>query len=171
MHSFIYNGEVIAIAGKEHDEIGSKYVEPYERFGTEYGLFIPLTLSAYQFIRWLRRGMRDELPPTSISAFAMHISNDGEVFTVRLSTEDNMIIMVPVTSKKFSYMHSDNDRTEAYSYLLKDCKSIAEAVKLLDDSDITGIFEPHFLFASDWVAHAKEKGYDKVFYHTRFYHN
>lgn len=169
MHSAIYSRDVIAIPSKEVDTAGAKYVEPYEAFGTPYGLFIPITSSAYQFIRWVRRGMVDELPKSSVSAFALHISNIGEVFTLYLSTEDNTIAMTPVSSKKFSFLHSERDNSDAFTYLLKDCVTIAEAVKLIDDSSPESMFEPHILLVSDWVEHAKQKGYDKLFYHTRFY--
>lgn len=169
MHAIIHNREVVAMPAKEKDETGTKYVEPYERFGTEYGLFIPLTTTGYQFIRWVRRGMKDELPKTSISSYAIHISNDGEVFTMSIDTADDMIVMSPVSSKKFSLLTVNRDKAEALTYLMKDCKNIAEAVKIVDDGYPEGMHDPIILLVSDWVAYAKEKGYDKILYHTRFY--
>ncbi len=169
MRAIIHNREVVAMPSRESDETGTKYVELFERFGTEYGMFIPITTTGYQFIRWVRRGMKDEQPKTSISTYAIHISNDGEVFTMCIDTVDDQIAMSPVTSKQFSLLTGNRDKTEAFTYLLKDCKTIAEAVKIIDDGYPDGIYDPHILLVSDWLAHAEEKGYDKIFYHTQFH--
>lgn len=169
MQAIIYNREVIAIHARERDETSAKYIEPYEHFGTEYGLFIPVTITGYQFIRWIRRGMKDELPKSAVVAYAIHISNDGEVFAMWMDTTDDQILMSPISSKKFSLLTSNRDKSEALTYLMKDCSNIAEAVKVVDDSYPDGMYDPIILLVSDWVAHAKEKGYDKILYRTRFY--
>jgi hypothetical protein len=169
MRTIIHNSDVIAIPSREVDETGSRAVEVFESFSTEYGLFIPVTTSGYHFNRWLRRGMKDVLPKDSISAYGLHISNDGEVFTMCLDTAENQIALCPVTSKEFSLLTINRDKNEAFTYLLKDCTTIADAVKLVDDSYPDGIYNPHILLVSDWVEYSKKKGYDKIFYHTRFF--
>ncbi|BAW19154.1 hypothetical protein [Ralstonia phage RP31] len=168
MYNILYNRESVAIPQKEGSQPCTTYVEPYEMFGTEYGLFIPSTASAYQFIRWIRRGMKDELPKDACHAHAVHVSNDGEVFTMVIDSEENTISMIPVVSKKFSLLHASRDTGEAFTYLMKDCKTISEAVGIVEHGQVDGMFDPHILLVADWVAHAKEKGYDKIFYHSRF---
>lgn len=167
MKNVVYNREVIAFPIKEASACSSVYVEPFETFGTEYGLFIPTTLSGYQFIRWVRRGMTDELPRNSIMSHFLHVSNDGEVLLVLVDTEEDEITSALYCSKKFSLLNSNRDITEAFTALLAECETIAQAVAIVDSGNLEGIYKPHILFVNDWVEYAKKMGYNKLLYNTR----
>jgi hypothetical protein len=168
MLNILFNHEVIAIPPRESNHPGSSPVEPFEMFGTEYGMFIPITLSGYQFLRWVRRGKKDKLPKNSISCYFLHISNDGEVMITYVDTEENNISMVPYVSERFTLMNISRDVGEAFSHLLRGCKTIAEAIKYVEDNNVDGLYSPFIIFPSEWVKHAKECGYDKIFLDTSF---
>lgn len=168
MMTLLYNHEMVAIPQRENANSTTVMVDPIKSFGTEYGMFIPITLSAYQFIRWIRRGMKEELPLKSVFGYLIHISNDGEVLIMIADTEDNIITMVPYTRPEFNLLNGVREISEAYNSILEDCTNVSEAVRMVDESLPNGMYEPIIFFVSDWVAHAKEKGYDKAFYHTVF---
>lgn len=169
MTTVVYSNSVVAIPRRMYAPPGSVHCEPFEVFATEYGMFIPITSSGYQFLRWVQSGMVDELPPTcSIYAWMIHISNTGEVLLLCADTDDNSIGVTPYASKKFSLLANERDSAEAFNLLLSKCENMAQAVAFVEDNHINGIPNPHVFFVKDWVAHAKEKGYDKTFYATCF---
>lgn len=168
MINILFNKDLVAVPNKEAPGNVALHVEPFESFGSEYGMFIPMAMSGYVFLRWLRRGMKDDLPKDAISSVVVHISNDGEVILMSLDSDNDCIGMVPVTTSKFTLLNASRDTADAYTYLIKDCKTISEAVKIVDDGHFTGMYDPHIILAEDWVKHAKEKGYRKTFMHTRF---
>lgn len=167
--SIVYNNEIVAIPRREAATSTTVPTDPYKTFGTEYGMFIPITLSGYQFIRWVRKGMTDVLPKKSIAGYFIHISNDGEVMVVVAETEENVISMVPHHLSQFALLHMYRETTEAYNVMLENCKTISEAVRIIDEGTPDGFYDPLIFFVNDWVKYAKEKGYTKTFYHTLFY--
>lgn len=169
MKNIIYNRNVIAIPAREGGDAGSvPTTNPFELFGTEYGLFLPITLSGYQFLRWLRRGRKDKVAKNAIACYMLHVSNDGEVMTVYADSEVDHIMPVPYHSEKFTLMNVERDVMEAYTYLMRDCKTIAEAVKFVEEHEIAGMYEPTIILVEDWVAYAKEKGYTQILLDTHF---
>jgi hypothetical protein len=168
MNSLLYNSELVAIPGREQAIATSLPVDIYKTFGTEYGMFIPITQTAYQLIRWVRRGMVDILPKKSIMGYLIHISNDGEVIVVVADTEADQITMVPYCGKRFLRLHPLREVSEAYSTLLENCTTVTEAVAIVDQGCPEGFYDPTIFFVDEWVKYAKEKGYTKLFYNTTF---
>lgn len=142
--------------------------DAFETFGTPFGLFIPTSTSGYQFLRWLRRGMKDMLRHDDITSRMVHVSNDGEVFIMRANTEENDISIIPVTTERFVHLHETRDIAEAYTHLLRKCKTITEAAAFIEQNEVNGLIDAQILLVEDWVAHAKEKGYTELWYRTTF---
>lgn len=170
MVNIIYNKNVIAFRNYDGGDFGPVHIDPFEAFGTEYGMFIPITLSGYQFIRWVRKGMKDVLPKNAIGCYFIHVDNDGEVMVMHADSEDNSITITPVTTETFQLLNASRDITYAYLRLLRGCQTIAEACRFVEEHEVSGIYDPYILLASDWAEHAKAKGYDKTFYRTKFIH-
>lgn len=168
MKQIILSKDVLAF----HNFIGAESLSieviPFETYGTEYGIFIPLSGTGYQFLRWIRNGMKDILPANTVSTNFIHVSNSGEVMVGSAFSSENAISMYPYCSDKFSFISYDRDVTEAFTAILKKCKTIAQAIKVIESRNTDGMYKPHIVLASDWVEYAKIKGFDKIFYHTRF---
>lgn len=165
MINIIYNKDLLAMPRRLISPVAIP-VEPFEMYGTPYGMFIPLSSSGNQFVRWVQKGMKDKLPKKSVFAFLIHISNDGEVMLTTVDTEGDMIAMTRVVSKEFAVMTYLRDSASAYSDLVRECKTISEAVHILDEADPSGLFEPIIFFVEEWVKYAREKGYAENFYWT-----
>jgi hypothetical protein len=168
MINLVYNSEVVAIPRREQATATTLGVDVHGMFGTEYGLFIPVSLTGYHFIRWVRKGMKDELPKKSMVGYILHISNDGEVMIMVVDTEEDSISMVPYCGKQFQRLHQIREVSEAYNSIIENCTTISEAVRMVDDGCPDGLHDPIIYFVSDWVNYAKEKGYTKTFYHSSF---
>ncbi len=170
MRNIIYNNAVVAIPPHESNEATTSPTDkPFEMFGSEYGLWFPITTSGYQFLRWLRRGMKPgELPEEGVLTYMLHVSNDGEVLAVYADARDNLITMVPWNSDKFALMNADHDLTEAYTSALEDTKTIGDAVQFIEEHLPHGMYQPRIIFVEEWVKYAQEKGYDKVFLNNTF---
>jgi hypothetical protein len=164
-HIVIYNKDLVAMPSRVAAPVGIP-VDPYECYGTPYGMFIPLSSSANQFVRWMKKGMKDKLPKKSVMAYMLHISNDGEVILVTVDTEADLIIMTRYVSNTFSVLTGTRDTANAYSDLISDCTNIADAVRIVDESDPAGLFEPIIFFVQEWVEYAKKQGYTDTFYWT-----
>jgi hypothetical protein len=168
MINLVYNDEVIAMPRREQATATTLGVDPYQMFGTEYGMFIPVGLTGYQFIRWVRKGMVDTLPKKSVMNYMLHVSNDGEVMVIVADTEADTISCVPYYGKQFLRMHQFREVAEAYNSIIENCTTISEAVRMVDEGCPDGLYDPIIFFVSDWVKYAKEKGYTKTFYHSSF---
>lgn len=168
MTNLIFNKQVVAFQRNEISEAGITALVPFETFGTEYGLFIPVTFSGYQFLRWIRKGARDVLPLRSIGSHLIHISNDGEVLMMHASTESNTISVVPVLSEQFQLLNASREISAAYSRLLRDCQTVAEACRFVEEHEVNGIPDPHIILVNDWVEYAKSRKYTRTFYLTKF---
>lgn len=167
--NIVFNKDVISLRKRIMHDSGSICADIIETFGTEYGVFIPVTSSGFQFLRWLKRGGTDKLPETTgIVSHFIHIANDGEINVMTVDSNDDFISVVPYYSKTFAVIGMERDTSEALNYLIRNCKTVNEAVKIVDSGNMDGIHDPNIFFASDWVAHAKEKGYTQIFYHTSF---
>ena len=169
MTTIVYSKSVIAIPRKLYAASGSVSYEPFETFGTPYGMFIPISASGFQFLRWVRSGCVDKLPDNcSIYAWLIHISNSGEVLLICADTNDDCIGAVPYCSKKFSLLALDRDSSEAFNMMMDKFTNIAQAVAFVENNHVTGMPNPQIVFVKDWVAYAEDQGYDKVFYTTQF---
>lgn len=168
MMNVVFNRNMIAMPRRWHPAPGTIPIEPYEMFGTPYGMFIPFTLSGVQFIRWVKKGMEDVLPKQCVLSYFLHISNDGEVLVMYADTEENVITMTPYQSEVFNFISGERELSEAYKVIVAKCETIAEAVKVVDEGEPKGLFEPIIFFVDDWVKYAKEKGYTETFYYTEF---
>lgn len=166
--NIIFNKEMFALPRRLLAGSGTIAYDLFEAFGTQYGLFLPVSSSGHHFIRWVRRGMRDILPVNCVYVYMLHISNDGEVMVVTADQEGDSIVMLPYTVKEFCTMSIDRELTEAYTHLIRNCKTIQEAIQIVDEADARGLFDPNIFFVSDWVNYAKEKGYTDLFYHIKF---
>lgn len=168
MISILYSKSVIAFPGREMTPATSIHVVPFETFGTEYGMFIPISSTGYQFLRWIKKGMTDPLAKNNFYCWLLHVSNDGEVLVVIADTETDMITCTPYCSEKFSLLNGDRDVSEAYNALMAKCTNISQAVDILDNGTLEGMYDPFIILVEDWVAHAKSKGWNKTFYRTHF---
>lgn len=168
MLGVIFNNKVLAFNRREHPGSMTVPVDPFKTFGTAYGMFIPITANGYQFLRWINRGMKDVLPKKSIFAYFIHVSNDGEVMTVIADVDEDIIVMTPVTLDSFQYMHTNREVSEAMSLILERATTVSEAIDIVHQGTVDGIVNPYIFFVEDWVQHAKEKGYDKIFYRSTF---
>jgi hypothetical protein len=168
MINVVYNRHMLAIPRRMHFSPGSMPVDPYELFGTPYGMFIPFTTTGVQFVRWVKKGMVDVLPRQCVMSYFMHVSNSGEVLTMVADTEESGISMMPYVSDKFALMSGEREITEAYNAILPKCTTIGEAIRVVDEGEPRGIYDPILFMVEDWVNYAKEKGYTETFYLTEF---
>lgn len=168
MTNIVFNKNVVAFPSRVMAPSGSILIDPYKQYGTPYGMFIPISATGTHLIRWIRRDMKDELPPDCLSCYSLHISNDGEVLLLEAFSIEDSIAMVQYTSDKFSMICTKREVAEAYTYLISDCKTVAEAVEFVDQHEVNGLHNPTIFFVDDWVSYAREKGYDKIFYLTEF---
>ncbi len=169
MKQVIISKRLIALQRYIQNDPVSSEVIPFEAFGTPYGMFFPVAGSVYQLVRWIQKGMTDILPTNAVSGSFVHISNSGEMLLGNAQTADNTICLIPYTSEKFSLVATDREVSEAFSSVLKKCTTIAQAVNLIESRNVDGMHNPIILMVDEWVAYAKEKGYDKTFYRTTFF--
>lgn len=169
MRNILISTKTIAVHEKiANDGVRYNY-NLFETFGTEYGLFIPLTGTGYQFLRWVKKGMPELPKETNISTLMIHVSNDGEVFICDIISASNEIVLFPYISDDISFVHTNRDTAEAFSYLIKrNCKTFAQALALLEKKEVNGFYKPIIFSVQDWVDHAKEKEWTKLFWHTCF---
>lgn len=167
MINIIYNKDVLVMPSRIVAPVAIP-VDPFAMYGTPYGMFVPLSPTGNHFVRWVQKGMKDQLPKKSVLSYAVHVSNDGEVMLVTIDTEGGMILMTRVVSEQFAVLTGLRDTSAAYSDLISECKGIAQAVQILDEADPAGLFEPIIFFVEEWVQYAKEKGYTDNFYWTTF---
>lgn len=167
--NLIFNNKVLALTKRLMSNVVSLPFNLFETFGTEYGLFIPITASGRQFVRWVRKGMKDKLPPeVEITSYLLHISNDGEVCVVSADLQKDSIVFTSYMTEVFTMISPSRDISEAFSHLIRNCKTINEAITIVDNGNSEGLYDPYIVFVSDWVEYAKEKGYTKNFYYTSF---
>lgn len=168
MNQVIVSKHALALARRIPTESISIEVIPFETYGTPYGLFIPLSGSGYQFLRWVRKGMKDKLPSNAVAARIVHVSNDGEVLIGDASTFENYISLYPYCSEKFSLVNEDREISEGFTAVLSNCTNVAQAVALVESRNVIGMYDPNIVLVSHWVEYAKNCGYDKTFYRTTF---
>lgn len=169
MNIIILNKDLIVVRKRIMSDTGSIPTDIIETYGTEYGIFIPISTSGFQFLRWLKRGAVENLPKNvDILSFFVHIANDGEICIVVIDSNADFISVVPYYNNTFSVASANRDTAEALSYLIRNSKTVGEAITVVDAGNMEGMHDPHIFFASDWVAYAKEKGYVKSFYYTNF---
>jgi hypothetical protein len=168
--NIVFNKDMVALPQRLMTNATSVPYDFYEAFGTEHGLFIPVTSSGFQFLRWVRKGMKDDITDSKdITSYYLHISNDGEVIIVHTDVMENIISFTPYSSKTFSMLcGSRRETAEALNYLMRDCKTVEEAVRVVEEGNMKGLYNPNVFFVNDWVEHAKKNGYVKNFYYTSF---
>lgn len=168
---FIFNDQALAVIPRIYFDSGSIPVDVFKTYGTPYGLFIPITSSGFQLIRWLRRDMKDKLSGFRCNSYFLHISNIGEVIAIEADTDlDKKILtlqMIPYCTSSFATILRSREETEAYNVILQPCKTIQEAITVFDNTSAKGFYKPIIVAVSDWVEHAKEQGYDKLLYTNR----
>lgn len=168
MMNLVFNRDMLALPRRLHFSPGSIPVDPFELYGTPYGMFIPFTTTGMQFLRWVKKGMVDVLPRQCIMSYLLHVSNSGEVLSMVADTEDGGISMMPYQSEKFALICGEREISEAYNAILPKCKTLGEAIRVVDEGEPRGIYDPIIFMVDDWVKYAKEKGYTETFYHTEF---
>lgn len=171
MMNILFNNQVIALRQNEVGDDVNIDCDIIKMFGTEFGLFIPTTTTGYYFIRWLRNGMQEILPKNSIQTTFLHVGNDGEVSLMTVNTGGNTIGSIPYHGNNFTLLGRSREISEAFTFMLKKITNIADAVKLVDDNNIVGLYQPQIYLVEDWVKYAEEKGYTKLWYRSTFDHS
>lgn len=168
--NIVFNKDMVALPQRLMTDATSIPYDFYETFDTEYGLFIPVTASGFQFLRWVRKGMKDSIfDCKDIISYFIHISNDGEVIVVQVDILNDIIAFFPYTSKTFSAICGpDRETAEALNYLMRNCTTVEEAVRVVEQGNMKGLYNPNVFFVNDWVELAKKNGYTKNFYRTSF---
>lgn len=169
MNTILFNKNLVAISTTVRNDAVSVPVIPFETFATQYGLFIPTSMSGYSVLRWIRKGFPALPDQFDVLCDLVHVSNSGEVMVVTADHARNSITQIPYMSDDITYLSLDPSTSEAYSYLLRKKKqNMADAIKFLEDSSLKGFYNPLVITVDDWVKHAAEKKYTKDFFRFNF---
>lgn len=169
MNTVLFNKSLVAIPSVIPNDAVTVPVTPFETFATEYGLFIPTSMSGYSIVRWIRKGFPELPEQFDVLCDILHISNSGEVMIVTADRLKNNITQLPYMSDDIAYLSLAPDTNEAYSYLFRKYKhNMAEAIKFLEDESLKGFYNPIVFTVEDWVKYAAEKKYTKDFFRFNF---
>lgn len=169
MSIVLFNKNLIAVLPAIRNDAVTVPLIPFETFATEYGLFIPTSMSGYSMIRWIRKGFPDLPEQFDVLCDLVHVSNSGEVMIVTADHVRNNITQIPYVSEDIAYLAVTPDNSEAYSYLFRKYKyNMADAIKLLEESSLKGFYNPIVFTVDDWVKRAAEKKYTKDFFRFNF---
>lgn len=166
----LFNCDEFAFARAQVDREHHFAYDLEKNFMTSYGVFIPMYVSGYPFIRALRGEFKGkDLLKTHFSSRFLHINHYGHVWYVAVDSAENDIYYQQIVTKDWSVAGFRNDErgnSIAYGHLLKGCQTLEKAIPRLDRIAYDGFFEPHRFNVKEVAKLLIDKDYTEPFFYT-----